>query len=53
MEHVTGTTGGGGIYGADGTYLGRLNNNPYGQYGSRYSGMSATNPYTTTRPVVV
>ena len=50
------TTGGGRIYAQDGTYLGRLNANrydpesvanPYGQYGSRYSGTSINNPYST------
>lgn len=48
------TTGGGRIYAQDGTYLGRLNSNPYdpesvanpyGRFGSRYSSESATNPY--------
>ena len=71
------TTDGGRIYAQDGTYLGRLNANPYdpesvanpyGQYGSRYSGnsiknpygqygspyssLSPNNPYTSTPPVV-
>jgi hypothetical protein len=49
------TTGGGKIYGADGTYLGKLNANkydqesvanPYGQYGSKYSSTSINNPYS-------
>jgi len=48
------TTGGGRIYGQDGTYLGRLNANrydpesvanPYGRYGSAYSATSINNPY--------
>jgi hypothetical protein len=47
-------TDGGRIYGADGTYLGRLNanrydpesvSNPYGAYGSTYSPTSINNPY--------
>jgi hypothetical protein len=71
------TNGGGRIYAQDGTYLGRLNanrydpesvSNPYGQYGSPYSGTSinnpfssygspyssysARNPYTSTPPIV-
>lgn len=49
------TTNGGKIYGADGTYLGKLNANkydpesvanPYGQYGSKYSPTSINNPYS-------
>lgn len=49
------TTGGLRIYGADGTYLGRLNanrhdpesvSNPYGRYGSPYSATSIHNPYS-------
>lgn len=48
-------TDGGRIYGADGTYLGKLNANrydpesvanPYGRYGSRYSSTSINNPYS-------
>lgn len=48
-------TDGGRIYGADGTYLAKLNanrydpesvSNPYGQYGSRYSSTSINNPYS-------
>lgn len=48
-------TGGLSIYGADGTYLGKLNanrydpesvSNPYGRYGSRYSSTSVNNPYS-------
>ena len=50
------TSDGGRIYAADGTYLGRLNANPYdpesvanpfGRYGSPYSATSIRNPYTT------
>lgn len=46
---------GGRVYGADGTYLGRLNanrydpesvSNPYGTYGSTYSPTSINNPYS-------
>ena len=49
------TTDGGRIYGADGTYLGKLNANqydpesvanPYGKYGSKYSPTSINNPYS-------
>lgn len=49
------TTGGGRVYAADGTYLGKLNANkydpesvanPYGQYGSKYSSTSINNPYS-------
>lgn len=49
------TTGGGRIYAQDGTYLGRLNSNPYdpesvsnpyGKYGSPFSAQSLTNPYS-------
>jgi len=48
------TTDGGRIYAQDGTYLGRLNSNPYdaesvanpyGQYGSPYSSESVNSPY--------
>jgi hypothetical protein len=48
------STGGGRIYGQDGTYLGRLNSNrydpesvanPYSRYGSPYSSTSIHNPY--------
>ena len=48
------STGGGAVYAADGTYLGRLNANqydplsvanPYGPYGSIHSPVSTTNPY--------
>lgn len=48
------TSDGGRIFGADGTYLGRLNSNrydpksvanPYGEYGSKYSRTSINNPY--------
>ena len=48
------TSDGGRIYAPDGTYLGRLNSNPYdpesvanpyGRYGSPYSSQSITNPY--------
>lgn len=48
------TTNGGRIYANDGTYLGRLNSNPYdpesvanpyGPYGSPYSSQSINNPY--------
>jgi len=50
------TTNGGKIYGSDGTYLGKLNANPYdpesvanpyGKYGSPYSPTSIRNPYST------
>lgn len=49
------TTGGAKIVGQDGTYLGRLNANPYdsesvanpyGRYGSPYSPTSVNNPYS-------
>lgn len=49
------TTGGGRIFAQDGTYLGRLNSNPYdpesianpyGRYGSPYSSTSISNPYS-------
>ena len=49
------TTSGGKIYGSDGTYLGKLNANPYdpesvanpyGKYGSPYSPTSIKNPYS-------
>jgi hypothetical protein len=49
------TTSGGKIYGSDGTYLGKLNANPYdpesvanpyGKYGSKYSPTSINNPYS-------
>lgn len=49
------TTDGGRIYAQDGTYLGRLNSNPYdaesvanpyGRYGSPYSATSINNPYS-------
>jgi hypothetical protein len=48
------STNGPSIYGADGTYLGKLStnrydpdsiSNPYGRYGSRYSADSVNNPY--------
>jgi len=48
------TTGGPRLYSRDGTYLGKLNSNPfdadsianpYGRYGSRYSPESVNNPY--------